>query len=78
MPVRIPKARSGEIFCFGAAGVGAFAPLYMMLPGAEERLAAPDRPLGATVGAKHHLLRVSRRAWHPARVPSYREDRPED
>lgn len=40
MPVRIPKARSGEIFCFGAAGVGAFAPLYMMLPGAEERLAA--------------------------------------
>jgi hypothetical protein len=36
----MPKARSSEIFCFGAAGVGAFAPFYMMLPGANERLAS--------------------------------------
>ena len=39
MPVRIPKARTSEVLCFGAAGVSAFAPFYMMLPGAEERLA---------------------------------------
>ena len=39
MPVRIPKARTSEVLCFGAAGVGAFAPFYMLLPGAEERLA---------------------------------------
>ncbi len=39
MPVRIPKARGTEILSFGVAGVGAFAPLYLILPGAEERLA---------------------------------------
>ena len=39
MPVRIPKARSGEVLCFGAAGLSAFAPFYFILPGAEERLA---------------------------------------
>jgi hypothetical protein len=27
------------MICYGVAGVGAFAPIYMMLPGAEERLA---------------------------------------
>lgn len=40
MPIRIPNARSSEVLCFGAAGVGVFAPFYMLLPGAEERLAA--------------------------------------
>lgn len=39
MPPRIPAARSGEVLCFGVAGIGAFAPLYFVLPGAEERLA---------------------------------------
>ncbi|KAI8634368.1 hypothetical protein F5Y19DRAFT_413194 [Xylariaceae sp. FL1651] len=39
MPVRIPKARGTETAIFGIAGVGAFAPFYFMLPGAEERLA---------------------------------------
>ncbi len=39
MPVRIPKARPTEIATFGAAGVAGLAPLYFMLPGAEERLA---------------------------------------
>lgn len=40
MPVRIPNARASEVLCFGAAGVGTLAPLYMMLPGAEERIAS--------------------------------------
>ncbi len=40
MPVRIPPPRTTEILCFGVAGVGAFAPFYVLLPGAEERLAA--------------------------------------
>ncbi|KAK3358565.1 hypothetical protein B0T24DRAFT_125378 [Lasiosphaeria ovina] len=39
MPIRIPAATKTEVFCFGAAGVGAFAPFYMMVPGAEERIA---------------------------------------
>ncbi|KAH8895730.1 hypothetical protein GQ53DRAFT_743726 [Thozetella sp. PMI_491] len=39
MPVRIPKAKTSEVLCFGAAGVSAFAPFYMLMPGAEERLA---------------------------------------
>jgi len=39
MPVRIPAAGATEYLCFGAAGVGAFAPFYMMLPGAEARIA---------------------------------------
>ncbi|PSS05268.1 hypothetical protein BD289DRAFT_3938 [Coniella lustricola] len=40
MPVRIPNARSSEILTFGVGGLAAFAPLYMMLPGASERVAA--------------------------------------
>jgi hypothetical protein len=39
MPIRIPAASATEVFCYSAAGVGAFAPLYMIVPGAEERLA---------------------------------------
>lgn len=40
MPVRIPAAQATEVFSFGVAGVGAFAPIYMMLaPGAEETMA---------------------------------------
>jgi len=38
MPLRIPAATRGEVLCFGAAGVSAFAPFYLMFPGAEERL----------------------------------------
>lgn len=38
MPVRIPAATRGEVFCFGAAGISAFAPFYLMAPGAEARL----------------------------------------
>jgi hypothetical protein len=40
MPVRIPAARASEVAIIGAAGVTCFAPFYMMLPGAEERLAS--------------------------------------
>lgn len=40
MPVRIPNARSSEILTFGVGGIAAFAPLYMMIPGATERVAA--------------------------------------
>lgn len=40
MPVRIPAARGSEKAIFGMAGVASLAPLYMMLPGAEERLAS--------------------------------------
>ena len=40
MPVRIPRAGRTEALCFAGAGVGVFAPLYLLLPGAEERLAA--------------------------------------
>lgn len=40
MPVRIPKARASEVAFIGAAGVTSFAPFYMMMPGAEERLAS--------------------------------------
>ncbi len=39
MPVRIPAARRTEVLSFGVAGVGAFAPFYLLVPGAEERLA---------------------------------------
>jgi len=39
MPVRIPPARGTEVLSFGVAGVGVFAPFYLLLPGAEERLA---------------------------------------
>lgn len=40
MPVRIPAAHRSEILFFGAAGAAAFAPFYMMMPGASERVAA--------------------------------------
>ncbi|KAK4189263.1 hypothetical protein QBC35DRAFT_148682 [Podospora australis] len=39
MPVRIPAATRTEVFCMGAGGISAFAPFYLMAPGAEERLA---------------------------------------
>ncbi|KAK3391125.1 hypothetical protein B0H63DRAFT_132398 [Podospora didyma] len=39
MPVRIPAPTKTEVFCFGAAGVGALAPFYMMAPSANERVA---------------------------------------
>ena len=39
MPVRIPAGRRTEVLTYGVAGVGAFAPLYLLFPGAEERLA---------------------------------------
>ncbi|KAF4969103.1 hypothetical protein FZEAL_10297 [Fusarium zealandicum] len=35
---RLPAARPSEIFCMGAAGVGVLTPLYLVMPGAEERL----------------------------------------
>ncbi|KAI2631765.1 hypothetical protein GGS21DRAFT_522989 [Xylaria nigripes] len=40
MPVRIPAARRSETAIFGLAGVASFAPFYMLLPGAEERMAS--------------------------------------
>ncbi|KAI0975021.1 hypothetical protein F4678DRAFT_359728 [Xylaria arbuscula] len=40
MPIRIPAARGSETAIFGMAGVVTFAPFYMMLPGAEERIAS--------------------------------------
>ncbi|TPX08001.1 uncharacterized protein E0L32_010332 [Thyridium curvatum] len=39
MPVRIPRAGRTELLSFSIAGVGAFAPFYMILPGADQRLA---------------------------------------
>lgn len=39
MPVRIPAAKRSEILCMGAAGVGVLAPLYMIMPGAEDKMA---------------------------------------
>lgn len=41
MPPRIPVSftRSPEALCYGAASVTALAPLYLIMPGAEERLA---------------------------------------
>ncbi|KAM3451490.1 hypothetical protein MY3296_005306 [Beauveria thailandica] len=36
---RLPKARRSEVWIMGAAGVGVLTPLYMMMPGADERLA---------------------------------------
>lgn len=35
---RLPRARRSEILLIGAAGVGVLAPLYMFMPGAEEKL----------------------------------------
>ncbi|KAI0874795.1 hypothetical protein GGS24DRAFT_325000 [Hypoxylon argillaceum] len=40
MPVRIPAPRTSETAIFGMAGVASLAPFYMMLPGAEERIAS--------------------------------------
>ncbi|KAI0113687.1 hypothetical protein GGR51DRAFT_20777 [Nemania sp. FL0031] len=40
MPVRIPAPRRSETAFFGVAGVASLAPFYMMIPGAEERLAS--------------------------------------
>ncbi|KAJ9160899.1 hypothetical protein NKR19_g2797 [Coniochaeta hoffmannii] len=40
MPVRIPAAARSEILFFAGAGATAFAPFYMMMPGASERVAA--------------------------------------
>ncbi|KAI1359872.1 hypothetical protein F5Y08DRAFT_63743 [Xylaria arbuscula] len=40
MPVRIPAARGSETAIIGMAGIASFAPFYMMLPGAEERIAS--------------------------------------
>lgn len=39
MVPRLPKARRSEAFVVGAAGVGVLTPIYLMMPGAEERLA---------------------------------------
>ncbi|KOS23315.1 hypothetical protein ESCO_006633 [Escovopsis weberi] len=42
MPPRVPRlpaARRSEVVCVGAAGVGVLTPLYLMMPGAEERMA---------------------------------------
>ncbi|KAM3426564.1 hypothetical protein MY4824_009916 [Beauveria thailandica] len=36
---RLPKAKRSEVWIMGAAGVGVLTPLYMMMPGADERLA---------------------------------------
>ncbi|KAK4459222.1 hypothetical protein QBC42DRAFT_11053 [Cladorrhinum samala] len=39
MPVRLPAATRTEVFCVSAGGLSTLAPLYMMAPGAEERMA---------------------------------------
>lgn len=36
---RMPGAKRSEVLCMGAAGVGVLTPLYLLMPGAEERLA---------------------------------------
>lgn len=36
---KLPRARTSEMLCMGAAGVGVLTPLYLVMPGAEERLA---------------------------------------
>ncbi|CAM1510093.1 Fc.00g004280.m01.CDS01 [Cosmosporella sp. VM-42] len=35
---KLPAARRSEMLIMGAAGVGVLAPLYMVMPGAQERL----------------------------------------
>ncbi|KAJ0163714.1 hypothetical protein CTA2_2532 [Colletotrichum tanaceti] len=40
MAPRIPVTKSTETLCYGVATVGAFLPIYLMLPGAEHRLAS--------------------------------------
>ncbi|KLU82425.1 hypothetical protein MAPG_01497 [Magnaporthiopsis poae ATCC 64411] len=44
MPVRIPNARASEVFCFGAAGVGTLAPLYMMKIRARKEMRSKRKP----------------------------------
>ncbi|ROV99531.1 hypothetical protein VMCG_06391 [Cytospora schulzeri] len=39
MPVRIPAAKSTELLTFAGAGAFVLTPLYMMTPGATERVA---------------------------------------
>ncbi|KUI53706.1 hypothetical protein VP1G_01149 [Cytospora mali] len=39
MPVRVPAARSTELLTFAGAGAFVLTPLYMMMPGATERVA---------------------------------------
>ncbi|KAL1847653.1 hypothetical protein Daus18300_013886 [Diaporthe australafricana] len=39
MPVRIPAARSTELLTFAGAGAFVLTPLYMLMPGASERMA---------------------------------------
>ncbi|KAG6013641.1 hypothetical protein E4U54_006498 [Claviceps lovelessii] len=36
---RLPRAKRTEGLCMGVAGVGVLTPLYLVMPGAEERLA---------------------------------------
>ncbi|KAG5980750.1 hypothetical protein E4U55_003693 [Claviceps digitariae] len=36
---RLPRAKRSEGLCMGVAGVGVLTPLYLLMPGAEERLA---------------------------------------
>lgn len=38
IPIRI--TRSQEAICYGVAGIGGLAPFYLLVPGAEDRLAA--------------------------------------
>lgn len=40
MPVRVPAARPTELLTFAGAGAFVLAPLWMMTPGATERVAA--------------------------------------
>lgn len=40
MPVRIPAPTRSEVLFFAGAGTAVFAPFYMMMPGATERVAA--------------------------------------
>ncbi|KAF4120120.1 hypothetical protein GMORB2_3247 [Geosmithia morbida] len=39
LPNHLPKAKASEILTMGVAGVGVLTPLYLLMPGAEERLA---------------------------------------
>ncbi|PNY18344.1 4-coumarate:coenzyme A ligase [Tolypocladium capitatum] len=36
---KLPRASASEVLCMGAAGVGVLTPLYLVMPGTEERLA---------------------------------------
>lgn len=36
---RLPKVKPTELWIIGAAGVGVLAPLYMVMPGADQKLA---------------------------------------